>query len=68
MPIFICGLHQYEQTIHLARNRCSLCTEYPPFAEKMNKLTSELSEQMKKEKALDEEIKTQVLNIGLKLD
>lgn len=35
-----------------------------PFADKMNELTAKLSEQMKREKELDEEIKTQLAKIG----
>ena len=38
-----------------------------PFEEKMEKLTKELSEQMKQEKELDEEIKKQLSNIGFNL-
>jgi type I restriction enzyme M protein len=38
-----------------------------PFDEKMAELTTKLSEQMKKEKELDEEIKKQLSNIGFNL-
>ena len=38
-----------------------------PFEEKMATLTATLSEQIKKEKELDEEIKKQLSNIGFKL-
>lgn len=38
-----------------------------PFEQKMAELTAKLSEQMKKEKELDEEIKRQLSNIGFKL-
>jgi type I restriction enzyme M protein len=38
-----------------------------PFEEKMAELTNKLSEQMKREKGLDEEIKKQLGNIGFKL-
>lgn len=38
-----------------------------PFEEKMKKLTEELSEQRRKEKELDEEIRTQLSNIGFKI-
>jgi type I restriction enzyme M protein len=38
-----------------------------PFEEKMAELTEKLSEQMKKEKELDEEIKKQLANIGFNL-
>ena len=38
-----------------------------PFEEKMATLTATLSEQMKKEKELDEEIKKQLSHIGFKL-
>lgn len=38
-----------------------------PFEEKMAELTARLSEQMKREKELDEEIKKQLSNIGFKL-
>jgi type I restriction enzyme M protein len=39
-----------------------------PFADKMADLTKTLSEQMKKEKELDEEIKKQLGNIGFKVE
>jgi len=38
-----------------------------PFEEKIADLTAKLSEQMKKEKELDEEIKKQLENIGIKV-
>lgn len=38
-----------------------------PFEEKMRDLTSKLSEQMKQEKLLDEEIKKQLAKIGFYL-
>ena len=38
-----------------------------PFEEKIAGLTSKLSEQMKKEKELDEEIKKQLKNLGFDL-
>ena len=39
-----------------------------PFEDKMNDLTTTLSQQMKKEKELDEEIKVQLAKIGFDLD
>lgn len=39
-----------------------------PFEEKMAELTAKLSEQMKEEKRLDEEIKKQLKNVGFNLE
>lgn len=39
-----------------------------PFEEKMATLTTQISEQMKKEKELDEEIKKQLKNVGFNLE
>ncbi len=39
-----------------------------PFEEKMAELTQKLSEQMKEEKRLDEEIKKQLKNVGFNLN
>lgn len=39
-----------------------------PFEEKMSELTKKLSEQMKEEKRLDEEIKKQLKNVGFNLE
>lgn len=39
-----------------------------PFADKMAELTAKLSEQMKEEKRLDEEIKKQLKNVGFNLE
>lgn len=41
--------------------------DWIPFEEKIKELTNKLSEQMKKEKELDEEIKKQLSNIGINL-
>jgi type I restriction enzyme M protein len=38
-----------------------------PFEEKIEKLTTDLSEQMTEEKKLDDEIKKQLKNIGINL-